>query len=201
MKLCIILGLPNIITTMKEEKYLDAMIELFKAEGIELSMDAIADRIGVTRKTLYNRFKSKDELLERCLQRLTNDFVHDTDCLVDESVDVAQGFRDGILGMWKFFCNSSHVFTRDMLSFYPGIANSQHKSGKALSSIKIKANIERGQANGRYRKEIDADLMSKYIAFSIFAFFHNELMKGKDNDFEDYFNKVIDYNLHALLVK
>lgn len=184
---------------MKEEKYLDAIIELFKVEGIELSMDTIADRIGVTRKTLYNRFISKDILLERCLERLAGDFMHSTNCLVDESVDVAQGFREGILGMWAFFCKASHVFTRDMMSFYPIMANNQHKNGKAKFAVRIKANIERGQACGRYRKEIDADMMSKYIAFSVFAFFHNELMQDKDYNFDDYFNKVIDYHLHALL--
>lgn len=186
---------------MKEEEYIDAIIGIFKVEGIGLSMDAIADRIGITRKTLYNRFKSKDELMERCLDRLSSIFVKEIECLADESVDVVQGFRNGIMGMWKFFCNSSHIFTHDMITVYPSVASRQQDTGRLWLNSKIRINIERGQADGTYRKDIDPLLMSRYIGFSIFAFFHNELKRGETTDFDDYFKKVIDYNIHALLAQ
>lgn len=184
---------------MKEEKYLDAIIEIWKVEGVELSMDAIADKIGVTRKTLYNRFKSKDDLLDRCLQRLSSGLSKAVDYLVDESIDVVQGFEKGITGMWMLFNNASYEFTRDMLRLYPRVVDNQYRKGKALLANKIRSNIERGQSDGTYRSDIDADLMSRYISFSIFVFFHNELRQEKDLFMEASFNKIVDFNVHALL--
>ncbi len=186
---------------MKEEKYLDAIIEIWKVEGVDLSMDAMADRIGVTRKTLYNRFKSKDELLDRCLQRLSSGLSDAVGYLVDESIDVVQGFVKGITGMWMLFNNASYEFTRDLLTLYPRVVNIQYKKDKALLANKIKANIERGQADGTYRSDVDPDLMSRYIAFSIFIFFHNELRQEKDLYLEASFNRIVDFNIHGLLAE
>ncbi|MCQ2126923.1 MAG: TetR/AcrR family transcriptional regulator [Bacteroidaceae bacterium] len=185
---------------MKEEKYLDAVIELIKTDGLGLSMDAIADGIGVTRKTLYNRFSSKDELMEKCMERLFQEFRGLTACLDDSSVPVEQGFRDGILGMWQFFRDASHVFTRDLMENYPGIANDRHNSGTELFEERLRGNILRGQEQGVYRTEIDAGLMARFVAYSIFSFFHKEVMKGGVCTYEEYFSQVIDFNLKALLL-
>lgn len=46
------------------ERILDAANRLFYAEGIRaVSVDAIADKAGVTKRTLYYHFRSKDELI------------------------------------------------------------------------------------------------------------------------------------------
>ncbi len=50
-------------------RILDAASRLFYEEGIRaISVDAIADKAGITKKTLYYHFKSKDELIAGYLQ-------------------------------------------------------------------------------------------------------------------------------------
>ena len=50
------------------ERILDAANRLFYAEGIRaVSVDAIAAKAGLTKKTLYYHFKSKDDLIEAYL--------------------------------------------------------------------------------------------------------------------------------------
>jgi AcrR family transcriptional regulator len=51
-----------------KERILDAANSLFYAEGIRaVSVDAIAAKAGITKKTLYYHFKSKDDLIEAYL--------------------------------------------------------------------------------------------------------------------------------------
>ncbi|WP_110032065.1 TetR/AcrR family transcriptional regulator [Hoeflea marina] len=51
-----------------KDRILDAANQLFYGEGIRaVSVDAIAARAGVTKKTLYYHFKSKDDLIEAYL--------------------------------------------------------------------------------------------------------------------------------------
>ncbi len=51
-----------------KERIVDAANRLFYAEGIRaVSVDAIAARAGITKKTLYYHFKSKDDLIEAYL--------------------------------------------------------------------------------------------------------------------------------------
>lgn len=184
---------------MNKEKYLFRIIPLLKVEGLSLSMDNIADEIGVSRKTLYNNFQSKDELMAQCSARLLKEFSKMTQCLTDADVPVAEGFRDGILGVRNFFREASHVFTRDLMEMYPGLASDSHNSGTSLFEQRLRENIERGQADGTYRSDVDPALFSKFIAFSVFSFFQKEIMTGKSCPADEYFDKVIDFNLHAIL--
>lgn len=51
------------MSNLTRERLIAAAIELFYDEGIRaVSVDAVAERAGVTKRTLYYHFKSKDEL-------------------------------------------------------------------------------------------------------------------------------------------
>jgi AcrR family transcriptional regulator len=55
-------------TTSTRARIIQAASDLFYAEGIRaVSVDAVAERAGVTKKTLYYHFRSKDELVEAYL--------------------------------------------------------------------------------------------------------------------------------------
>ena len=60
--------------TLSEQKHLDileAASNLFKECGFsDVSMDAIADRAGVSKRTVYNHFGSKEALFEAILYPL-----------------------------------------------------------------------------------------------------------------------------------
>jgi AcrR family transcriptional regulator len=59
--------------TLTRSRIIQAASELFYAEGIRaVSVDAVAERAGVTKKTLYYHFRSKDELLEAYLAARDN---------------------------------------------------------------------------------------------------------------------------------
>jgi AcrR family transcriptional regulator len=52
---------------------LEAATELFYRDGIRAAtMDAIAARAGLTKRTLYHHFRSKDDLVAACLARLAD---------------------------------------------------------------------------------------------------------------------------------
>lgn len=52
-----------------KDRIIDAANRLFYAEGIRaVSVDAIAEKAGLTKKTLYYHFKSKDDLIEAYLE-------------------------------------------------------------------------------------------------------------------------------------
>lgn len=57
-------------TTAAGERILTAATELFRARGIaDTGVDAIVDRAGTTKRTLYQRFGSKEVLVARYLQQ------------------------------------------------------------------------------------------------------------------------------------
>lgn len=56
--------------TPAAQRIVDAAAELFYQHGIAaVGVDTIAERSGITKRTLYNRFKSKDALVEAYLKQ------------------------------------------------------------------------------------------------------------------------------------
>ena len=186
---------------MDKNKYLSLIIPLLKEEGLGLSMDAVAQKIGVTKKTLYNQFVSKDQMIEECLKMVSAQFRASLSCMDDESVPVEKRFADGVTTLRLYFREMSRVFMRDLMEYYPQKASLDHTAGSAYFEEKISENIEEGKRRGVYRPDIDSSLFAKYIAFSIFSFFQKEVMMRNTYSADHYFEQVIKFNINALLIK
>lgn len=183
---------------MKESKYLEKVILIFKNKGLSLSMEEIANSIGVTKKTLYNRFESKDELIRKCMVKVTEDFCSTVSCINNPKKNVKDCFKDGINALRSFFHEMSPIFLKDMLKSFPMMVTEDHLMGSKYFIDLIKDNIERGKAEKVYRKEIDSALMADYITYSIFAYFRKSIMIDSNYSADYYFKQVIEFNLNAL---
>ena len=91
--------LPLKLTDRKRQAIVDAAIAEFRASGFEsTSMDKIAATAGVSKRTVYNHFPSKDELFAHILQQLWCS----TSSLEDTPYDSTLPLRGQLLDMlWK----------------------------------------------------------------------------------------------------
>lgn len=71
---------PQRLTERKREAILEAAIAEFRSSGFEItSMDKIAATAGVSKRTVYNHFPSKEELFAEILNRLWNSITAEQD--------------------------------------------------------------------------------------------------------------------------
>lgn len=71
---------PQRLTERKREAILQAAIAEFRSSGFEVtSMDKIATTAGVSKRTVYNHFPSKEELFAEILNRLWNSITAEQD--------------------------------------------------------------------------------------------------------------------------
>lgn len=62
----------------RKEEILDAAEKLFEMKGFDnASTEDILDAVGIARGTLYYHFKSKEEILDGVIQRMTNRLMED----------------------------------------------------------------------------------------------------------------------------
>lgn len=186
---------------MKKTNYLEKIVVLVKDQGLDLSMENIAASIGVTKKTLYNQFVSKELLIEDCMKYMANELENAVACMVDESIPSSEGFRMGIKNMKDKMFDISHVFLRDLQIVYPDKATRDHVIGSQLFENMLRQNLKNGIASGEYRYDINPDRFAQFIMYSIFSYFKNHVMHDNDWATDEYFSLVTEYHLHALLRK
>ncbi len=185
--------------TVRKEKYAVKAMEVFKQFGLHISIDEIAEKSGVTKKTIYNHFESKEGLLKFCMLTLSNDMEKKIAIMYAEDVNAITGFKSGVYGMGEVFHSLSPVFFEDLRKMFPALSGTQHKAGFGAFLEGMKKNLIKGKKERLYRQDIKVELISRFFITSVVSFFISNVLTRSEYSARDYFKSIIDYHLHAVV--
>jgi TetR/AcrR family transcriptional repressor of mexJK operon len=106
----------------KKAAILDAAEALFISEGYErTSVDAIAARAGVSKRTLYDHYDDKETIFLRVLERVHDALVSTVRAAIDEELVPGRDVRDALTAFCRrivdrAFASSEHVAFRRLVS-------------------------------------------------------------------------------------
>lgn len=136
--------------------------ELFCQRGIKsVSMDDIAQFLGMSKKTIYKWFENKNEIVVAStgaylsgMQQRCEVFLQDSNNAIEELFN--------IMGMTRELFNQFHpsVFY-DLQKYHPEAWQLWVKHRDEFMFEKIKLNLLRGIKEGLFRKDLDVEVMAK----------------------------------------
>lgn len=147
-----------------EEKtnFLSKATQLFIENGAKsVTMDEIAKEFGISKKTLYQKYKNKEELLEEVLKYKLQEVIERLKYL-DENIDnaVARMYcRDEEID--KVSHSNNNILIRQLLKYYPAIFHKHMLNFSTKFSEVLVHNIEKGRKQGLYREDFDPELYAK----------------------------------------
>ena len=157
--------------------------DLFCRYGVRsITMDEIAAQLGMSKKTIYQFFEDKDELVDAVLEDLIR--FSRTCCNKDreESINAIDEIFRAMEFVEEMFANMNPAMLFDLERFHPRSFQKflEHKN-KYLFQM-IRSNLERGIAEGLYRPEINIDIIARFRLEGImFAFNQGTFPAGKYN--------------------
>ena len=167
---------------MKERIKLKAD-ELFRSYGIKsITMDEIATRLGVSKKTIYQSFADKDELVDEVVGDL---LIYNQTCCNKDRAKATDAVHEVFLAMemiQQMFENMNPVILYDIERNHPATFQKflQHKN-KFLLQV-IKENIERGKKEELYRPDINTEVVARIRLETMMLPFNQEVFpKNKFN--------------------
>ncbi|MGE7773693.1 TetR/AcrR family transcriptional regulator [Chitinophaga sp. NPDC101104] len=166
-----------------QERILDTAFNMFRQYGTRsITMDDIANRMGISKKTLYAHFADKSDLVLNVMSRHLA--LIEEQCITsrNNSAD-AVGELFGVIKMLEEkFRNMNPVVMMDLQKFHSKAFQlfEQHKNVFMVRTIR--ENLERGIEEGLYRPDLDLDILSAFRAASSLFCFQPELfpMNGYD---------------------
>jgi AcrR family transcriptional regulator len=137
--------------------------ELMFQTGVKhVTMDELANQLGISKKTIYHYFKDKDSLVCSVVENeLTN---HELFC--NQSVMAADNAVHEIFLLMsviqEMFNRMNPLALFEIEKYYPEAYEKikNHKDQYIFSMIST--NLEKGIAEGLYRKDVDVNILSKY---------------------------------------
>lgn len=136
--------------------------DLLMQYGIRsVSMDDIATSLGMSKKTIYQYFSDKDELVEAVIKDKIE--CNQADCLKDKHTakDAIHEVFLAIEMMQEMFANMNPSIITDMEKFHPKTYALFHQHKYNFLYKVFKENIERGMAEELYRPDINAEILIK----------------------------------------
>jgi AcrR family transcriptional regulator len=167
---------------MKERILLKAR-ELFQQYGVKsITMDEIASQLGVSKKTIYQFFSDKDDLV----LVVFSDFI---DKIEAECSSLKNQFPNAILEVVNLMHYVLDLFSRinpvmlyDLKKFHPKAYQVFLNYKNEFLYNSIVANLKRGIEEGVYRKNLNVDILAKFRIESIELAFDQQLFPaGKYN--------------------
>lgn len=172
----------------KRELMLQSASRLFMEKGYKnLTMEEIADNLGITKKTLYNHFPGKFELMKEAIELKLNQILDDLQVIAD---DEDCPFT---LKLKKLILYAAHSFSRDFpltkIASENGLIQEIIFPSISQHIIDITGKVmKEGVARGILRKELE-DETPPYILLGIIEVFMTmESRYGiKDSSFDLFF--------------
>ncbi len=137
-------------------------------------MDDIANSLGMSKKTIYQYYEDKDQLVEDVVGRIIdqNESCCDADRkLAENAVHEVFLAMDQVVEMFKSM-NPSLLF--DMQKYYPGAFKKfLHHKNNYLYGV-IRDNMIKGIKEENYRSGVNVDILARYRVESILLPFHQD---------------------------
>ncbi len=168
----------------KLNKILKYTYTLFCKYGIRsLTMADIARRNMISKKTLYLYVENKADLVDKVLKfnmeynaMKRSLYVKNANNAIEEIFLVQKR-------LIKILKNYNPMLNFDLMKYYPQIYQKNMLNVSENIYLDIKRNIKRGQDEGLYRLDLDADLIAKSRLF-----FHYQQVDNKVVSYKDFVN-------------
>ncbi len=150
--------------------FLDKLFTLLRIYGAKtLTMDDIAKEFSISKKTLYQKYKNKEDLIAEVLEHISDTAIQEVEKVKElyscpiEILFVSSVKTDEV------FYHEKNAFILQLIKYYPEVFNTHQKSiSKKVIGI-IEQNYEKGLELGFFRTDVPIDLYIKFLTTLLFS--------------------------------
>jgi TetR/AcrR family transcriptional regulator, cholesterol catabolism regulator len=182
-----------------KERILVKSNELFNRYGIRsVSMDDIAAQLGMSKKTLYQYYTDKDELVNAVFDIILNVNKNNcTECTKKGENAIQEVFLSfDIMAEMLKTMNPSVLY--DMQKYHPTAYKKFDDFKNSFLYKIIKSNLERGIKEEFYRGEIDTDILARYRLHTVLLSFNPEVFPSNKANLVYIEQQLIECFLYGL---
>lgn len=174
--------------------------ELFRRYGIKsVTMDEIASQLGVSKKTIYQSFSDKNELVDAVIVDILN---YNMQCCQKDKAKAHNAIEEVYLAMemlQAMFENMNPSILFDIERNHPVTYEKFRKHKYNYLFQVVKDNIERGKKEELYRPEINSDVVAKIRLETMMLPFNEDLFPKSKYSLVFLEQQLIEYYLFGLV--
>ena len=176
---------------LRERILNEARNQFFQFGIRNVTMDEIAVSLGISKRTVYETFRDKTELIETCIKNISEEQDLKNTEILDHSENMIETiFTFMQLGI-KAINSINPVFYIDLKKFYPKIWEDIHKKNTEKNQTLSYKMLEKGVKEGIFRKEIDIPIVAKLFHAQIDLITDENIFPRNEYNTADIFKNMI----------
>ena len=173
--------------------------ELFRRYGIRsVTMDEISNQLGISKKTLYQSYTDKEEIVAAVFERMISEnkrmCVKDKDCADNAIHEIFLAFDYAL----QMFTDMNPAILFDLQKYHPTVYQRfNHFKYEFLFGV-ISDNLQRGIREELYRPEINIEIITRYRIESSMMAFNTDIFPQSKKDFAGVQKELLEHFLYGL---
>lgn len=178
---------------------LEKSIKIFLKFGFKsTTMDDIANKMAISKKTIYKYFKNKEQLVDESIS-FFHEAVHTdvtTICnkgfnAIEENFEIKKMFKD-------LLQNSSESPMFQLQKYYPKTFQKVMSDEFAMFKDCISQNIKKGIEEGLYRKNLNTNITTRFYFALVFSVHDSNLFTYENRTINQLEIDVLEYHTRAI---
>ncbi len=188
---------------MEEKKKIivEKAIELFSRYGIRsVSMDDISGELGFSKKTLYQFFRDKQELVSVAMQVSLSEITNHFCKFENDTRNAIEQFLCHRKLLLEKLARYNHSLAYDLKKYFPVIYNELKDYRKEQLYKAHLINLKQGMEEGLYRSDLNADMIAKMMTVHHIYTFDaiNGFFTGEEVFNNDFLEQFITYHFNGI---
>lgn len=176
--------------------------ELFLRYGIRsVTMDDIANNLGISKKTLYQYVDNKSDLIHQIILAKKAEDHKTFEAIKSKSDNAIEEILSIATCMIKSLRQVSPAVMYDLQKYYKESWQEMEEMSKKDSYNLIKDNIERGKEQELYRSNVDADIIARLHVGSIVQIVQDDLFPMTEFPKDKILEQYITYHIYGVASK
>jgi len=182
-----------------KEKYLQMIYDLFRRRGLNLTMVDIAEELKLTKKTLYNNFNNKEELIMTVAHRIFHDVEEQINHSLTKGKNAIEGLYKTSGMMNKILLHIGPLLLSDTGKYLPDLKMLDHTNRLSFNSKIVSENLSRGISEGLYRSDLNEELVVLFFTSSLAKMYAWDGAYIYLKDPYKFHSELIRYHLEAVV--
>jgi AcrR family transcriptional regulator len=184
---------------MTKERILEKAHELFMRYGVRsVSMDDIAAQLGMSKKTLYQYYTDKEELVDAVLSEMLEKNRNECAAYRQDAENAVHEVFQAFGMIQEMFSNMNPSIVFDLEKYHPAVYKKLAHHKKVFMYQVIGQNLERGVKEELYRQEINVDVLTRFRIESMMLPFDSEIFPENRSRLVQIQEEILEHFLYGL---
>ncbi|MCK5692888.1 MAG: TetR/AcrR family transcriptional regulator [Bacteroidales bacterium] len=165
---------------------------LFGKYGIKsMTMDSLAEKMGISKRTIYERFKDKDTLLKEVIKYYKKQSSNEAHRLIDQSDNAIEALFRIIKMTVNQMQRTSPAFFNDFKKYHQKVFKEFSEPGEMRDYSLTRKLLERGIEQEVFRSDFNIDLVNHTIHALFDLFGHDSTMIDAGFQHKEMFDHIL----------